>query len=138
MKESKIVRAKKDLEYACGIAGWECKNDDSRIMYIRQVLKFYDKLLFIGDSQGKTEEAIGLNRDARGIVQKAINGNKYLTSHIDSMANMNKFSMLIKKYYELVKEGKQADLTGKRGEEANYRMIKELANDILPNNLGIF
>ena len=49
MRDSKIIRARKDLETACEIAGWDCENDDSRIIYIRQILKFYDKVLTFAD-----------------------------------------------------------------------------------------
>ncbi|MFA5070963.1 MAG: hypothetical protein WC511_01165 [Candidatus Pacearchaeota archaeon] len=45
VREGRIYKAKKTLESACEIAGWDCKDDSSRMMYIKQVLKYYDKLL---------------------------------------------------------------------------------------------
>lgn len=141
MRESKIVRARKDLEAACEIAGWNCENDDSIITYIRQILKFYDKVLTFGDAEFvkmKTsrgaERAAVFNQHIRATVRNKIQWNEYLRSEAEKRDGLEKFSVVAKKYYALVKEGKEIDLTGKKGETANYRMIKELANDILQDS----
>lgn len=53
VRDGRIYKAKKTLESACEIAGWDCENDSSRMMYVRQVLKYYDKLLDAGREENQ-------------------------------------------------------------------------------------
>jgi hypothetical protein len=144
VREGRIYKAKKTLEAACEIAGWDCKDDSSRMMYIRQVLKYYDKLLDVERAECRkkksaTEGARIFGRmqvEAEMIITNAIHHNKYLESKVEGQTNLGKFYLLARQYYEDVKSGKQSNLNGKRG-LSDYPELKELINSLLPDSQKI-
>ena len=144
VREGRIYKAKKTLESACEIAGWGCENDSSRMMYIKQVLKYYDKLLDVERAECRKEKSATegarifrrMQVDAEMIITNAIHHNKYLESKVEGQTNLQKFYLLARQYYEDVKSGKQFDLDGKKG-ETNYAQLKELINSILPDSKKI-
>jgi len=141
VREGKIHKAKKTLESACEIAGWNCENDSSRMMYIKQVLKYYDKLLEAEKAECRKKKTYTagariyqqMNVEAGMIVRNGMHDNKYLRSKFEGQTSLQKFYLLARQYYEDVKSGKQFDLDGKRG-ETNYAELKELINSILPDS----
>ena len=140
VREGRIYKAKKTLESACEIAGWNCENDSSRMMYIRQVLKYYDKLQEVEKAECRKKKTysagariyremnIGNGMDLRNWIHH----NKYLESKMEGLDSLEKFYSLVKQYFEDVKLGKQFDLKGKR-EIGDYLELRELINSFLPN-----
>lgn len=139
VRDGRIYKAKKTLESACEIAGWGCENDSSRMMYVRQVLKYYDKLLDAERAECRKRKSATegarifrrMNVEAEMMVSHEIRINEYLRS--DGKTSSEKFYSLVKQYYEDVKSGKQPDLDGKK-EEGDYLKLKELIDDILPDS----
>ena len=140
VRDGRIYKMKKTLESACKIAGWECQDDSSRMMYIRQILKYYDKLQGVEKAECRKKKSylagVRIYREMNiknGMdLRNWIRQNEHLGSRLEGRDSLEKFYLLVKQYFKEVKLGKQPDLNGKK-EGGDYIELRGLINSFLPS-----
>jgi hypothetical protein len=116
LEEREKEKAKKNLEAACEILGWDEKDNIDRAMHIKTLIKACKSV----------EKLEGYNfNEALGLMFDKLEKNRYLKSPFREIYSS------IQDYIRQVREGKLSDLEGNRGNIANLRYPAEIGLEIL-------